>query len=296
MTAPAPACRRYGRAVDPARRAWTRLETVHAVTYFAPESRDAATRAGLRGFWMGYFGFRAAPLGAVGADVVTDAFWTFAPRMVARAIPDAWTFASPAALVSARTSAAAGAVTRIAPEVATIDGGHLARLDAVAHSAGADTVAAPLSSANAALDVPAAPAAWLWQSCTTVREHRGDAHVRALRIAGLGGCDAHVLFAAAEGVPAAVLRENRGWTEAEWEDARTRLTARGLVGPDGAATAAGHALRAEVEAATDAATRELLGSDADLEWIVAVLDPIARAVAASGTVPYPNPMGLPPLG
>ena len=46
-----------------AREFWKRIETLHAVTYFDHESTDAATNAGLRGFWMGYFGFRAAPLG-----------------------------------------------------------------------------------------------------------------------------------------------------------------------------------------------------------------------------------------
>ena len=56
-------------ATHPARRLHHRLETIHAVTYFAGESRQAATDIGLKGFWMGYFGFRAAPLGPVGAGV-----------------------------------------------------------------------------------------------------------------------------------------------------------------------------------------------------------------------------------
>jgi len=47
------------------------VKVVHVTpTYFAPESRAAADACGLRGFWMGYFAFRAAPLGAVGPDVV----------------------------------------------------------------------------------------------------------------------------------------------------------------------------------------------------------------------------------
>jgi hypothetical protein len=68
---------------------------------------------------------------------------------------------------------------------------------------------------------------------------------------------------------------------------------RGLLTPDGGVTAAGRELRVGIEANTDAATRRLLGTAA--AWLVRVLDPIARAVAAGGTVPYPNPMGLPPL-
>ncbi|NOX29295.1 MAG: hypothetical protein GXP35_04490 [Actinobacteria bacterium] len=54
------------------------------MTYFAPESRQAAKDVGLRGFWLGYFGFRAAPLGAVTAGVVEASFYNFAPSMVAR--------------------------------------------------------------------------------------------------------------------------------------------------------------------------------------------------------------------
>ena len=77
------------------RRAWLALEAVHAVTYFAPESRAALADLGLRGFWMGYFAGRAAPLGPVGPGVVEATFFNFHPAMVRRAIPDAWTFASP---------------------------------------------------------------------------------------------------------------------------------------------------------------------------------------------------------
>jgi len=57
-----------------ARRLWRVLEPYHAVTYFAPEAHQAFKDVGLRGFWMGYFAGRAAPLGAVGpgvADPVT---------------------------------------------------------------------------------------------------------------------------------------------------------------------------------------------------------------------------------
>ena len=48
---------------SPSRRLWKAAETVHAVTYFSEESMAAARDLGYRGFWMGYFAFRAAPLG-----------------------------------------------------------------------------------------------------------------------------------------------------------------------------------------------------------------------------------------
>ncbi len=71
-----------------ARRLFDRFEPVHALTYFAPEARAAYDEAGFRGFWMGYFAARSAPLGVVPAEVVTAVFYNFARTHVARAL--AW--------------------------------------------------------------------------------------------------------------------------------------------------------------------------------------------------------------
>ncbi len=91
---------------------------------FGSHSRDTQAGASprrpwLRGFWMSYFAGRAAPLGPVPAAAVTAMAYGFAPGMVARAIPDAWGFADPAAvpeqdgaaiaLASCRTDPAGGA-------------------------------------------------------------------------------------------------------------------------------------------------------------------------------------------
>ena len=77
--------------VEPAvsRTAWHHLEAVNAVVYFSPECREGLKQVGLRGFWMGYFAGRAAPMGAVSAGVVEATFYNFAPAMVRRSVPDA---------------------------------------------------------------------------------------------------------------------------------------------------------------------------------------------------------------
>jgi hypothetical protein len=280
--------------VATARQIWTRLETIHAVTYFAPESREAADACGLRGFWMGYFAFRAAPIGAVGHDVVNAALFNFAPVMVARAIPDAWARAEPVVLRDARRRSAAAALRRVAPVVDRVDSEIVVGLiDAIRAVGPAPEL--PLFTANRALGPPTDVAAALWQQCTTLREHRGDAHVASLRAAELDGCEAHVLFAADQEVPEALLRDHRGWTAMEWEMARAALVNRGLITATGAVTPDGRALRAAVEAATDARAAEAFGA-LDTDAVVAALDPIAHAVVASGIVPFPNPMGLPRLG
>lgn len=92
---------------DAARLVWQYGEPIHAVLFFAPETRAATEELGLKGGWMSYLGSRAAQLGAVPAAVVTSIFYGFHPRMVERAIPDAWTYAEPrlvTALVAGVTS------------------------------------------------------------------------------------------------------------------------------------------------------------------------------------------------
>ena len=95
-----------------ARRFFDRLEPVHAVTYFAPEARTALDGLGFRGFWMGYFAARSAPFGVVPTEVVTAAFYNFAPLRVARAFPAAWDVATPAEALRTREQSACAALRR----------------------------------------------------------------------------------------------------------------------------------------------------------------------------------------
>lgn len=277
-----------------ARRIWQVLETLHAVTYFAGECRDANRDIGLRGFWRGYVAARSAPLGPVAAPLVTAAFANFAPAMIERAIPDAWHHASPAALVVARAEAAAVALRRLVPDVDEVAARSLPLLSEVIATAAVP--GRPLFAANRAVPPPDDPVAALWQAATTLREHRGDGHVACLVAAELRGCAIHVLFAAGEGVPPALLRDNRGWTEADWAAATAELEERGLVA-EGALTRAGERLRADIEGRTDhlaGAAYTTLSEDERGE-LLRLLGPPARAVVASGVIPYPNPMGLPTL-
>src|SRR5580658_1291886 len=96
-----------------ARALWQYGEPVHAVIYYAPERRAATDALGLKGGWMSYFGCRAAPLGEVPAPVVTALFYNFHPQMVARAIPDAWTYATSGDLLGARLAAMDEALRRV---------------------------------------------------------------------------------------------------------------------------------------------------------------------------------------
>ena len=160
-----------------ARRLHDRIEPVHAVTYFSPESRTALDGLGFRGFWMGYFAARSAPLGQVSADVVTAAFYNFAPERVAKALPAAWDIASPGDALTARQESAAAALRRCG--VTDDEASTVAELVAKAAEV-ADVGGRVLFAANRALVWPEEPLARLWHATTLVREHRGDGHVAAL--------------------------------------------------------------------------------------------------------------------
>src|SRR6195952_4512960 len=92
------------------RQLWQAVEALHDVVYFAPAAGTAYAEIGCRGWWMGYFASRAAALGPVGPDVVSALFFGFAPRMVERAIPDAWQLADREEVLAARRRIAGDAL------------------------------------------------------------------------------------------------------------------------------------------------------------------------------------------
>src|SRR5215210_6606395 len=96
-----------GGGVEPSRvrQLWHLLEPLHAVLYYAPEVFEEAAALGyeVQERWPTYFPYRAAPLGVVGGERVTSAFYGFSPRMVAEHMGPAWGIASPEAMLAART-------------------------------------------------------------------------------------------------------------------------------------------------------------------------------------------------
>ena len=282
-----------------ARAMWKLFEPLHAVTYFADECTEEYGAAGLKGFWMGYFAGRAAPMGAVGPAVVDATFFSFNPDRVSRALPDAWSFAPPDRVLAARLAGVDRALARILSS----DGVKGLSLD----MAGAATLARtavegltidgrPLAAANAALDWPPEPHLALWQAATVLREHRGDGHVTALVAAGLDGRQALVTVAATGAVSRAMLQAARGWDDGQWDESVAALIERGWLNEDATFTTSGATARREIEEMTDLLAVEpweRLG-DEGTETLRAVLARLASAIASTGAVPVPNPIGLPP--
>jgi hypothetical protein len=195
---------------------WQHGEPLNAIVYYAPEVRAASDALGLKGGWMSYFACRAAPLGAVTAPVVTALFYNFHPKMVARAIPDAWKYATPSAVLDARLTSMDRALRRVLGDdvVASSSVARAAELAAEA-VAGCHMAGRPMGAANQALAEPGEPHLRLWQALTSIREHRGDGHANRLVDAGISPLEALVLQAATGRSPEEGLRTNRGWTPDE---------------------------------------------------------------------------------
>jgi hypothetical protein len=227
-----------------------RLEPLHSHVYFAPETDERLTAVGLRPGRMVYFAGRAAAMGAVGPGVVTATFSNFAPAVVARNIPRAWTLAAPEQVLTARFEAARASLTRLLADPPAEDVQELAVL--LREACGVLTPEGrPLYAGHADLPWPEEPALQVWHGVTLLREHRGDGHVLSLLQHGLTGLEALVTHTlTGRGFTQAAAQATRGWSDEEWAAAVAGLTARGLVAA-GALTEDGVALRAAVERQTD---------------------------------------------
>ena len=278
-----------------ARRMWELYEPVHDVTYFSAESRAAIDAVGMRGFWMGYFAMRSAPLGTVTPAVVTSCFYVFHPDRVARALPDAWHYATPQDVLTARLTGVDAALRRLCgehlltsalmAEVATLAG---------EAAAAADTTGRILAAANQALESPEPPHLALWQATTTLREHRGDGHLAVLVSRGIGPVHAQLFKVAAGESDAEVLRQSRKWDAQVWNTVQEQMRERGWLARSGELTTGGAAEHADIERLTDAAAMapwRALGARKTAR-LAELLAPLTHAVLQNATMPAGNPIGL----
>ncbi|MEU2612913.1 hypothetical protein ABZ570_15240 [Micromonospora sp. NPDC007271] len=270
---------------------WMHFEPVHAVTYFHPRARAAYEAVGLRGYWRGYFAGRAAPFGPVDAPMVIAAFFSFAPAMVARAVPAVWRLATPQEALRARLT---GAVQALAEFTYELPESHLVEAaDLLEEAAGrVETAGRVLGAANAALPRGEYPLARLWQAATTLREHRGDGHVAALVTTGLDPIEV-VAWRCRLDQSREFHQLARGWTDEEWAAAEQRLVENGWLTAEHTPTEHGRAAFRVVEEATDRAALgpwRALGAERT-ERLRELLDPIASRCRT--IIPPQSPIGLP---
>jgi len=268
---------------------WRSIEAVHDVVYFTPDTKRRYEAIGLKGYWMGYMASRSAAVGTPAPELVVALFQGFAPRMVHRALPDAWSMASRDDVLATRYDLARDA---LAPATNGTDVARLAK-ELSAITQGIDFAGKPLAAAHHALPEPDDDTGRIWHAATVLREYRGDCHVAVLTSAGLDGAAANALAVAA-GLAGDQQRSMRGWNEDEWAAAISRLVTRGWVDADGTITDTGRSARQQIEDATDRVCAAGLDREATGRMIT-IEEPLlglARAIEASGVVTYPNPTGV----
>ncbi|MDQ0809762.1 hypothetical protein QFZ63_001476 [Streptomyces sp. B3I7] len=271
------------------RRCHNRLNPLHSTHYFSPDLGRELAAVGIGDPTAAYLAARAAAMGAVGAGVVTAAFYNFRPELVARHVPAVWEAASPAVVLAARARAVDATLRRLlGEEVRTAKEVAEAAELALRAAEACTPVARPLYAAHAGLPVPEEPHLALWHAATLLREYRGDGHLAVLLAAELDPVEALVSHTATgKGMTPKWALGTRGWKREEWDAAAERLRGRGLLDGDGELTATGVALRGEVEAETDRLDRapyEHLGV-AGVERLTEVAGELAGRALAAGAFP-----------
>ena len=269
-----------------ARRLFELTEPISLVNFFSPEPDDAMAALGFSNYWDGYFAGRSGPLGRVPAEVVHAAFYNFADGEVARHIPKVWDTTTPEAAHAARERGCVAALRRILGDLVETPGlARAAELLAKA-SVSAPTEGRVMYAGLRTLPMPEEPVARLWHAANMLREHRGDGHVAALVSEQIGGTEAHVLSALDMGIyPAESFGRIHHLPKARLAEVMNGLRSRGLVDASGRFTDDGRATKDRIEALTDAlAAAPYAGLEpAELDQLVAALDPISRRLEATGS-------------
>jgi hypothetical protein len=216
--------------------------------------------------------------------VVVDAlFYNFAPGEVARHIPKVWRTTTPEAAIAARQAGCAKALRRVLGD--HVEAPQFARAAELLLTAAtsAPLEGRPMYAALRALPIPDDVVTRLFHAASLLREHRGDGHIAALMVEGVGGLEAHVLSALDMGMPAERFGRIHHLPAAQLSSLIEGVRDRGLIGADGWLSESGRAVKRRVEELTDdlaAQPYESLRPD-ELDDLVAALEPLAALLRAA---------------
>src|SRR3954447_3127371 len=266
-----------------ARRMFELVEPIGVIPYAADEPNEAMFALGFTDYWDTYFAGRAAPLGVVPAEVVDALFYNFAPGEVARHIPKVWSTTTPEAAIAARQTGCANALRRILAD--HIDSPAFARATELLLKAAtsAPLEGRPMYAALRALPLPDDVVVRLFHAASLLREHRGDGHIAALMTEGVGGLEAHALFALGMDMPAEKFGRIHHLPPAQLATVIDGMRDRGLIGDDGWLSERGRTVQQRVEELTDDLAAKPYESlePAELDELMSTLEPLAKLLLAA---------------
>jgi hypothetical protein len=266
-----------------ARRMFELVEPIGLIPYSADEPNETMFALGFTDYWDTYFAGRAAPLGLAPAEVVDALFYNFAPGEVARHIPKVWRTTTPDAAIAARQTGCANALRRtLGDRVDSPD--FLRTTDLLTKAAtSAPVEGRPMYAALRSIRIPDDVVTRLFHAGSLLREHRGDGHIVALVSEGVGGLEAHALFALDMDMPAEKFGRIHHLPAAQLAVVIGGLRDRGLIGDDGWLSDQGRAVRRRVESLTDDLAAKPYESlePAELDELMAALEPLAELLLAA---------------
>src|ERR1700761_1046932 len=216
-----------------ARRMFELVEPIGVIPYSADEPNESMFALGFTNYWDTYFAGRAAPLGIVPAPVVDALFYNFAPGEVARHIPKVWDTTTPEAAIAARRAGCSNALRRILGD--HVDSAAFARATELLLKGALSSPfeGRPMYAALRSIPVPEDGVTRLFHAASLLREHRGDGHIAALMSEGVGGLEAHVLFALDMDMPAEKFGRIHHLPAAQLLAVIDGMRDRGLIADDG---------------------------------------------------------------
>jgi hypothetical protein len=266
-----------------ARRMFELVEPIGLLPYSADEPNVTMFALGFTNYWDTYFAGRVAPLGLVPAEVVDALFYNFAPGEVARHIPKVWRTTTPEAALAARQLGCGNALRRILGD--RVDSPAVARAADLLMKAAtsAPLEGRPMYAALRAIPIPNGVVDRLFHAGALLREHRGDGHITALMSEGIGGLEAHALFALAMDIPAEKFGRIHHLPVSQLAAVTAGMRDRGLIGEDGWLSDHGRAVRQRVESLTDDLAVKPYESlePAELDELITILEPLAELLIAA---------------
>jgi hypothetical protein len=269
--------------VSTARRMFELVEPIGVIPYSADEPNEAMFALGFTNYWDTYFAGRAAPLGLVPANVVDALFYNFAPGEVARHIPKVWRTTTPEVAIAARQIGCANALRRILGDhIDTPAFGRAAELLTKA-AISAPFEGRPMYAALRTIPIPDDVVDRLFHAASLLREHRGDGHIAALMVEGVGGLEAHVLLALDMKMPAAKFGRIHHLPAPQLAAVIDGMRDRGLIGDDGWLSEQGRAVKQRVESLTDDLAAKPYESlePGELDELMDTLEPLAKRLLAA---------------
>ena len=266
-----------------ARRMFELVEPIGVIPYTADEPNEAMFALGFTNYWDTYFAGRAAPLGIAPAEVVDALFYNFAPGEVARHIPKVWRTTTPEAAIAARQMGCVKALRRVLGDQTNSPAFARATDLLLEAATSARYEGRPMYAALRSIPIPEEVVARLFHAASLLREHRGDGHIAALMIEGVGGIEAHVLFALDMGMPAESFGRIHHLPAPQLAAVIDGLRDRALIGDDGRLSDQGREVRQRVETLTDELAAKPYESlePGELDELVTTLEPLAELLLAA---------------